>query len=94
MFRYALFIEYDGSPSSPVDIALPEEVIEATAITHAVSVYALRHNFELVRYVELSENAARAFFRERRRIGNPRKIICHFHLISGGEEEPQPERKE
>lgn len=92
MHRYALFVEYDGEQTLPVDITLPKNIIEATTLMNAIRSYSLRHNLELVDYDELPENDMRAFFRERNRFGDTRNLIYYIRRLTGdenGEEQPE-----
>ncbi|GGL58762.1 hypothetical protein [Sporolactobacillus putidus] len=89
MHRYALFVEYDGKRTLPVDITLPKNIIEATTILNAIRSYSLRHNLELVDYDELPENDMRAFFREKNFSGDTRDLIYYIRRVTRDEKDKE-----
>ncbi|RYL89308.1 hypothetical protein EWI07_12880 [Sporolactobacillus sp. THM7-4] len=89
MNRYAMYVEYDGKQTLPVDIRLPQQIIPASSLLNAIRTLALRNNFEVVSYDELQENDVRVFYRRSNLFGDEQEYIYYVRELTGIPEEEE-----
>ncbi|RYM06502.1 hypothetical protein EWH99_02580 [Sporolactobacillus sp. THM7-7] len=65
MNHYALFEEFDGRRSLPVDMNHPKQVIIAETILSAIQSFSDKNHLRLVDYDDLPDHAIRAYCRKK-----------------------------
>ncbi|GGL58590.1 hypothetical protein [Sporolactobacillus putidus] len=90
MNHYAMYEEYDGRQSLPVEISRPAQVVVAETMLSAIQSFARKHKLELVSYDELADNTMRAFFQQKRLFGQTEEFI--YYVCRQEEEAGESER--
>ncbi|RYL89320.1 hypothetical protein EWI07_12945 [Sporolactobacillus sp. THM7-4] len=81
MNHYALFEEFDGRRSIPVDINHPKQIIVSETMLSAVQSFSKKNKLRLVDYDKLSDYDMRAFFNQKGLFKRSTELIYYIRQL-------------